>query len=148
VADFHEWALPAQPFDVTVCIDAMSSFRDQQLATIKLAQSLRIGGSLVLTTINRFVYQRIRRAGGVRLESGPVSHWLTQGELHRLIKHAGLVIEHSTTIMPRGNMGMLRLVNSRRLNEAFGPRIAAVLERMKEHLGLGQYSVVVARKVG
>ena len=148
VADFHEWVLPVQPFDVTVCIDAVSSFRDQQLAMRKLARSLQIGGRLVLTTINRFVYQRIRRTGGVRLESGPVSHWLSQGELQTLVRQAGLVIERSCTIMPRGNMGVLRLVNSPRLNEAFGPRFAAVLKRMKEHLGLGQYIVMVARRVG
>jgi 2-polyprenyl-3-methyl-5-hydroxy-6-metoxy-1,4-benzoquinol methylase len=147
VADFHEWVLPAERFDVAVCIDAISSFRDQELAMRKLAESLGIGGRLVLTTINSFVYRRIRRTNGVRLESGPVSHWLSPHELKTLVGRAGLVIERFCTIMPRGNMGILRLINSGRLNGALGPSVADWLKRAKESAGLGQYSVVVARKV-
>ena len=146
VADFHDWSLPAQEFDVTVCVDAISSFRDQQLAMKKMARSLRPRGHLVLTTISPLVYRRIRRGAGVRLESGPVCHWLSRGELHTLISQAGFMIEHSYTIMPRGNMGFLRLINSPRLNNALGPGIAAGLKRLKELVGLGQYRLVVARK--
>jgi hypothetical protein len=80
------------------------------------------------------------------LENGPVSHWLSRRELHGLIRRAGLSIERSYTIMPRGNMGLLRIVNSSRLNEAFGPRCAAMFRRVKESAGLGQYRVVIARK--
>jgi len=145
--DFHEWPLPAQSFDLVVCVDAISSIRNQAIAMNKIAQCLRTGGYLVLTTINRFVYDRIRRTEGVRLENGPVSHWLSRGELHSLVRQAGLVIDRSCTIMPRGNMGFLRVINSPRLNGALGPRFAAVLKHAKERLGLGQYSVVVARKV-
>jgi 2-polyprenyl-3-methyl-5-hydroxy-6-metoxy-1,4-benzoquinol methylase len=148
VADFHDWPLPAQGFDVTVCIDAISSFRDQGLAMRKIAQSLRPGGHLVLTTINPFVYRRIRRTAGVKLESGPVCNWLSRGELHSLISQAELTIERSCSIMPRGNMGLLRVINSARLNNALGPGIATALKRLKELVGLGQYRLVVARKKG
>ena len=147
-ADFCEWPLPAQSFDLAVCIDAISSIRDQSAAMRKMADSLRSGGRLVLTTINRFVYERIRRTAVVRLESGPVSNWLSRSELNALVRGAGLTIERSETIMPRGNVGMLRIINSARLNEGFGPGVAAVLKRMKESVGLGQYSLVVARKEG
>lgn len=146
VADFCEWAPLVQAFDVAVCVDAISSIRDQSLAMKKIAQSLRPGGRLVLTTINRFVYDRIQRTPSVRLESGPICRWLTRNELHALINEAGLTIEYSRTIMPRGNLGILRLVNSPRLNNAFGQRFASVLKGVKERVGLGQYSLVVARK--
>jgi 2-polyprenyl-3-methyl-5-hydroxy-6-metoxy-1,4-benzoquinol methylase len=145
-ADFCEWPLPTQPFDVAVCVDAISSIRDQPLAMKKMAQSLRIGGHLVLTTINRFVYERIRRTAATQLASGPVCHWLSPHELQVLITRAGLTIELSQTIMPRGNLGILRLANSPRLNEVFGPRVAAGLRRLKEYVGLGQYSLVIARR--
>jgi len=146
VADFCEWPVPPEAFDVAICVDAISSIRDQPLAMKKIAQSLRTGGRLVLTTINRFVYDRIQRTPVVRLESGPVCHWLSRRELHDLISGAGLTIERSHTIMPRGNRGILRLVNSPRLNEVFGQQFAAALRRVKEQIGLGQYSLVVARK--
>ena len=147
-ADFCEWPSPTQLFDVAVCVDAISSIRDQALAMRKITASLRPGGHLVLTTINRFVYDRIQRSPTAPLQNGPVSHWLTRSELHDLIRNAGLTIERSSTIMPRGNLGILRIVNSYRLNEVLGSRVAAVLRRAKENAGLGQYSVVVARKDG
>jgi 2-polyprenyl-3-methyl-5-hydroxy-6-metoxy-1,4-benzoquinol methylase len=145
-ADFHDWSLPSELFSLVLCVDAISCFRDQQFTLRKIAQSLSAGGSAVLTSINPFVYNRIRRVGGVRLENGPVSHWLSRRELHGLIESAGFKIEHSYTIMPRGNCGILRLINAQRVNRAFGPRSAAAFRRLKEQAALGQYRVVIARK--
>jgi 2-polyprenyl-3-methyl-5-hydroxy-6-metoxy-1,4-benzoquinol methylase len=147
-ADFHDWPLPAEPFDVVLCVDAISCFRDQAYTLRKIAQSLRTGGGVVITSVNPIVYNRIRRGGGVRLQNGPVSHWLSRVELHDLVKQAGLTLERSYTIMPRGNLGFLRVVNARRLNQALGRRGAAVFRRLKEQVGLGQYRVVLARKEG
>jgi hypothetical protein len=131
---------------VVLSVDAIACIRDQAFVMRKMAQSLRRGGQVVLTTVNPFAYHRIRRVGGVKLDNGPVSHWLTKGELHKLIRQAGLQLERSYTIMPRGNMGILRIVNARRLNQMFGQRGAAALRRLKERSGLGQYRIVVARK--
>lgn len=145
-ADFHDWPLPPEPFDVALCVDAVAYFRDQAFALKKMAQSLRPSGVLVLTTIHPFVYDRIRRTTASPLKEGSISHWLTRKELHALIEGAGLSLEQSYTIMPRGNLGFLRIVNSPRLNRAFGPGAADFFKRAKERAGLGQYRVVVARK--
>jgi 2-polyprenyl-3-methyl-5-hydroxy-6-metoxy-1,4-benzoquinol methylase len=146
VTDFHEWSPPQDSFDLAVCVDAVAYFRDQSFAMNKIAQTLRPSGRLVLTTINPFVYRRIRRTATNPLAEGPVSHWLTCGELNALMEAAGFSVERSWTIMPRGNCGILRLINARRVNEAFGPQSAAALRRLKEQVGLGQYRLVVARK--
>jgi 2-polyprenyl-3-methyl-5-hydroxy-6-metoxy-1,4-benzoquinol methylase len=146
VADFHEWPPALSPVDTVICVDALHSFRDPSFVARKIATMLHSDGIFIVATINPFVYNRIRRVGGVKLENGPVSHWLSRGELHRLVRQAGLSIERSYTIMPRGNMGLLRILNSSRLNEAFGPRAAAMFKRLKERAGLGQYRVVLARK--
>jgi len=145
-ADFHDWGQPTHLFDLTVCVDAVAYFRDQRFAMNKIAHSLRPFGRLVLTTINPFVYRRIRRTPTKPLAEGPVSHWLTCGNLRMLIESAGLRVERSWTIMPRGNCGILRLINARRVNEALGPRSASTLKRLKELVGFGQYRIVVARK--
>jgi 2-polyprenyl-3-methyl-5-hydroxy-6-metoxy-1,4-benzoquinol methylase len=145
-ADFHDWPIAAASADVVVCVDAIAYFRDQKLVMNKMAASLRPQGKLVLTTINPFVYKRIRRNEWVRLESGPVDRRLSRGDLHALIAGSGLKIERSYTIMPRGELGILRIANSYRLNESFGPRVSTLLRRMKEQAGLGQYRVVVASK--
>lgn len=145
-ADFHDWALPSISFDLVLCVDAISAFREQAFVLRKMAQSLTTGGTLVLTGVNPFVYNRIRRNNRVRLESGPVSHWLSRGETHSLVAQAGLHLVRSYTIMPRGDMGFLRLMNSRRLNQLLGETGALGFRKLKESLGLGQYRIVIARK--
>jgi 2-polyprenyl-3-methyl-5-hydroxy-6-metoxy-1,4-benzoquinol methylase len=147
-ADFHDWTLPAEPFDVAMCVDAISCFRDQAHVMRKITQSVKPGGYVLVTTINPFVYNRIRRADGGRLQNGPVSHWLSSRELRGLIQQAGLKIERSYTIMPRGNLGILRIINSWRLNQVLGSRGAAWFRGLKEKSGLGQYRIVLARKSG
>jgi 2-polyprenyl-3-methyl-5-hydroxy-6-metoxy-1,4-benzoquinol methylase len=146
VADFHEWPLPPEHFEMVVCVDAVAYFYDQQFALKKMAQSLSPSGRLVLTTINPFVYHRIKRTPKSPLKEGSVSHWLTRRELHKLITSAGLKVARSYTIMPRGNRGILRLINARRLNQAFGPGGEATMKAWKEKVGLGQYRLVVAQK--
>lgn len=146
-ADFHEWPLPAEPFDLVLCVDAMSCFRDQQGVMRKLREGVCTGGYVVLTTVNPFVYNRLRRADGKRFQNGPVSHWLTRNELHGLIEKAGLRLEKSYTIMPRGNTGILRIVNSGKLERALGKQRSAALRKWKERAGFGQYRVAIARKV-
>jgi SAM-dependent methyltransferase len=145
-ADFHDWPLPSQPFDLVVCVDAIAYFRDQAFALKKMVQALCTGGVLVMTTINPFVYHRIQRTTKSPLKEGSISHWLSRRELHGLVESAGLSIEQSYTIMPRGNRGLLRIVNARRINQAFGANGAEFLKRAKERAGLGQYRLVVARK--
>jgi SAM-dependent methyltransferase len=145
--DFHDWPLPSRLFDIAVCVDAFVWIHDQHIALKKIAESLRTGGVLVISIINPFVYHRIRRTAANPLKEGPVKNWLTRGDLHALITASGLRIERSATIMPRGNMGILRLINSSRLNDALGPQVAMLLRRAKERMGLGQYQVVAARKL-
>jgi SAM-dependent methyltransferase len=146
VGDFHDWPLPSERFDLVLCVDAIAYFRDQEFTIRKMADSLRESGRLVLTTINPFVYNRIRRTQTSPIQEGSVSHWLSPDELHGLVRAAGFTIERSYTIMPRGNRGILRIINSPKLNRLFGPRAGFVLQMMKERAGLGQYRVLVARK--
>jgi len=47
-------------------------FRDQQLALTKIARVLTPSGQLVLTTINPFVYNRIRRTAQNPLKEGSI----------------------------------------------------------------------------
>ena len=70
VADFHQWQACGLKFDVVVCVDAIAYFRDRRFTMKKIADALRPHGQLVLTTINPFVYRRIRRTNASSLASG------------------------------------------------------------------------------
>ncbi|HET7106185.1 MAG TPA: class I SAM-dependent methyltransferase [Candidatus Acidoferrum sp.] len=146
VADIHHWLPPAQSFDVAVCVDAVAYFCEQKSAVQMMAQAMAPSGRMLLTTINPFVYNRIRRTSRSPLKEGSVSRWLSRAKLHSLVSSVGLIVERSYTIMPRGNMGILRLLNARSLNLAFGSAAADALRRYKEQIGLGQYRVILARK--
>jgi hypothetical protein len=111
-----------------------------------MAEGVRAGGYVVLTTLNPFVWERIRRPDGGRFQNGPVSHWLSRREFHALISRSDLNLVSSYTIMPRGNEGILRVINSWRLDGLLGPRAAGTWRKLKERMGLGQYRVIVARK--
>jgi hypothetical protein len=63
-----------------------------------------------------------------------------------LIDQAELRLQRSYTIMPRGNSGILRIINSWRLNRMLGRSGATAFRQLKEQVGLGQYRVVLARK--
>jgi 2-polyprenyl-3-methyl-5-hydroxy-6-metoxy-1,4-benzoquinol methylase len=147
VADIHDWLLPDRPFDVAICVDAVAYFRDQQLALNRIAEALNSTGRLILTTINPFVYNRIRRTARSPLKEGSISRWLSRGQLHGLVTSAGFRVDRSYTIIPRGNVGLLRIINARRLNHVFGARGAEVMCHWKEKVGLGQYRVVEATKM-
>jgi SAM-dependent methyltransferase len=145
VADIHTWNAP-EAYDLVICVDAVVCFRDQHLAVKNIVDSLCPGGRLVMTTLNPLIYERIKRNSQRPLQEGPVSNWLSKEELHSIVEAAGLSIERSETIMPSGNMGPLRIINSPRLNRAFGPTVQAWLKRLKERAGIGQYRLLVARK--
>lgn len=144
--DFHDWRGTGEAFDIVVCLDAFAWVRDQRAVMHNMARCLRPSGKLVLANVNPFVYQRIRRTPSQPLQVGPFSRWLTRSELRGFVQDAGLTIERFNTIMPRGDLGILRLVNSWRLNRACGPRFEALLRRLKERAGLGQYFVLVANR--
>jgi 2-polyprenyl-3-methyl-5-hydroxy-6-metoxy-1,4-benzoquinol methylase len=145
-ADFHDWPIQSSTYNLVICVDAVAYFRDQALALRKMAEGLRPDGKLVLTTINPFVYQRIRRTATNPIQEGAISHWLRPAELRSLVQSAGFSIQRLETIMPRGDAGFLRILNSHKLNHLLGSRFAAVLNRSKESAGLGQYQLLVARK--
>jgi len=143
-ADFLSWEAPSNHYDVVLCVDTIAVIRDQDKVIEKIAHSLKEGGWLVITTVNPFCYSRLRRIGPPK--EGQFRNWLTKPGLHNLITRHNFEIKKSWTILPAGDMGILRFVNSSKLNSLpkalFGARR---LQLVKESMGLGQFRIVVAR---
>jgi SAM-dependent methyltransferase len=144
--DFHTWIPPRERFDIILVVDTITSLRDQDLAVEKIADALRPNGWALVTAVNPFVYSRMRRVGPPG--DGQVRKWLTKSELHALLKRHSLLPVRSWTVLPGGDMGILRWINAQRLNRPVASVIGEQrLRRAKELLGLGQYRIVVARKM-
>jgi hypothetical protein len=69
--------------------------------------------------------------------------WLERDQLERMLTVHGFDVRRSFTVVPAGDQGWLRVLNSRRFKELLGERYV----RLLEDFGLGQNRVAIARKL-
>lgn len=142
-ADLFQTDLPAGRYDLVVTQDVIAHVTDQAGFVQRAVRLLRPQGYLIITTTNRWVVERMD------LPPQPPEHierWLTMRALRKLLA-PHLEILHEDTLMPAGQRGLLRIVNSSKLNALLGRVIApARLERAKERAGLGYNLIVLARR--
>jgi 2-polyprenyl-3-methyl-5-hydroxy-6-metoxy-1,4-benzoquinol methylase len=144
--DLFEVELPSSHYDVVVSQQVIAHVVDQARYVERAASLLKSRGHLLLTTPNRFVMDRL---GDVGWETTPPEHlefWLDKKALLRLLRPRFEIL-HFTSILPIGQQGLLRLVNSEKLNGALRRVIPeARLRTWKERAGFGYTLIVLARK--
>lgn len=141
--DVYEMDLPERHFDVVVSQEVIAHVPDQAAYLAIAARVLKPGGHLIVTTPNRFVHERHRWPDQ---HPGHIERWLSRGDLRRLVQERFQVLA-TTTAVPLGNRGVLRVVNSTRLNRALGALFgAARIEDLKEWAGFGWTQIVLARR--
>lgn len=142
--DFMAMDLPPASQDVVVTLEVLSHIPDHPAFLRRIANVLRPGGLLMLATQNRFVCERWTEVAPRSF--GQIRRWLSPRELRQLLE-ADFTIEELRTVSPFANGGILRLVNSVKLN-----RIASIvvpqptLDRWKENAGLGHTIMALARR--
>jgi 2-polyprenyl-3-methyl-5-hydroxy-6-metoxy-1,4-benzoquinol methylase len=143
-ANFLKADLKKSSFDIIVAVDVLSCVADQRAFIERIRQLLRPGGYVYIATPNRFVYER--RDDVSPQGEGQVRAWNNPREVRALLEN-GFIICHFTTLVPDGHRGILRPVNSYRVNSVLSRFVGApVVERAKERLGLGQTIAVLAQK--
>lgn len=141
--DIHTLDLPVNSFDVVVTVETFSHVPDQPAFVRRLSQLLKPGGLLLLTTQNKSVFER---CADVRPNIGYIREWVTMKTLKLLLRRE-FSIRHATSLEPEGHLGLLRVINSRRLNNLFDGAFGAPrVKRLKESAGFGQTLFVVAMK--
>jgi len=142
--DFLTADLPAGHFDVVVSVAVISVFEDQRQFLERVSELLTSRGYLILMCPHRFIWDRI---DFVRRSHGEIPlNWRNMGELKRLVRDRFSVLD-SGTIIPEGHRGILRLVNSYRLNGLIQKVLPKpYIVKLKEWLGLGKTLVIVAQK--
>jgi SAM-dependent methyltransferase len=142
--EFLNVALPVGHFDLVVSVDVICHFENQQSFVDKVESLLKPRGYLVLMCPHRFIWDR---TDFVRRSHGEIPlNWLNMSDLEGLLRDRFSVM-HTETILPAGNRGLLRLINSYRLN-ALIQRVVpqSRIMRLKEQMGLGKTLVAVAQK--
>lgn len=144
--DFLAHDFGPEPFDAVVVVETLFYVQDQPAAVRKIAQLLRPGGLALFTCINEYVYAR-------RSEIGPPppdqpQHWLSIRQMRELLAD-DFAIRSLETMDPRGDQGILRLVNSPKVNMMLGALFSeASVRRWKEARGWGSGVVIVAERRG
>lgn len=142
--DFSSPDLKLGTFDVVVSLDVLSSVADQRVFVKRVRQVLRPGGYLILTVPNRFVFKR--RSDVDPQGEAQIRKWPSRGEVRQLLRD-DFVIHTLTTLKPEGHLGILRLVNSYRLNALLSLIVSrTAIERAKERLGFGHAIAVLAQR--
>jgi 2-polyprenyl-3-methyl-5-hydroxy-6-metoxy-1,4-benzoquinol methylase len=141
--DVLELDLPVLSFDVVVTLETLSHVYGQERFIHRIAQLLKPGGHLVLTTQNKFVFDR---RSGVVQNPVYIRKWVTMKTLKRLLRPE-FSIFRATSLDPEGHLGVLYVLNSGKLNRIFEAGMgSARVKRLKEAAGLGQTLFVVAVK--
>jgi 2-polyprenyl-3-methyl-5-hydroxy-6-metoxy-1,4-benzoquinol methylase len=132
--DFMNLDFGVEAFDVVVALEVLSHVANQQAFVSKLASHLRPGGHLMLATQNRFVLQNFNRVPPP--SPGQLRRWFDRRELRELLEPEFEVME-LFSVTPRANRGIMRLVNSRKVNRPIRAIVGDRIEKIKEEMGLG-----------
>ena len=141
--NLFDMKLSPETFDLVVCQEVIAHVPDQRALLDRIANVMKPGGYLAITTANKFVIDRA--------EFGPdprehIKQWLTMKDFQRLLYHRFRVLR-ATTVLPMGNRGILRLVNASKIEALFNHLLGAKrIERLKECSGFGYTIVALAQK--
>lgn len=144
--DLYEIELTSEPVDLVVCQEVIPHVSDQPLLMRRIAEVIKPGGYLIITAANRFVMERMRDVDGIGVgDEDPEAHikkWLSMKELKAIIKPYFNVLD-STSVIPMGHRGCLRIINSTKLARVLcWFMTSAQLDKWKELMGFG-YSIIV-----
>ena len=145
--DLYEIELTSEPVDIVVCQEVIAHVSDQAVLIRRIADVIKPGGYLVISAANKFVMERVRDSDGIVGvgDEDPENHikkWLSMKELKSLIMDDFNLID-STSVVPMGHRGWLRLINSHKLNNLMSWLIPQNrLDKLKERMRLG-YSIIV-----
>lgn len=146
VASVYEYESD-QRLDAILSLEVLEHLCEQEKYVRKCAAFLPPGGELLITTPNRRVADKYWAAPG-RLETRqPLENWLDPTELKKLLEPWFQILSLMTHDARYSRRGLMRIVNSTRLNKLF--RTAGVENPLRlcyEKWGLGVFQFVHARR--
>jgi len=145
-ASVYDAPLPLNYFDVVVSQEVIAHVQDQPKYVDRAAQVLKTGGYFIITTSNKYVWDRLGDLGWNVQPKEHIAKQLSRSDLKRMLQPRFNVLSVST-IIPHGQKGILRVVNSAKLNAAMHLFISKErLDRLKEKAGLGWQMIFLAQK--
>lgn len=144
--NLYDYPLPHEHYDVVVAQEAFDHVEDQKRFLDRVYEILVPGGYLIVSCTNRFVTDRMQNGELANLGPAHIKKFLTIGEFKQLLRRRFHVVE-VTSIIPIGQHGILRLINSHKFNRILRSSIPPrQLDALRGKLGLGYQLIAVARR--
>jgi 2-polyprenyl-3-methyl-5-hydroxy-6-metoxy-1,4-benzoquinol methylase len=143
----HDYPLPLGKYDVVVSQEVLTHVENPTAYLDRAATVLKPGGFLIVACANKFVMDRLGNAEWNVQPPEHISWYPSMKDLKQLL-HGKFRVLRATTLLPVGNGGILRFINSYKLNrvlELVIPR--KVLDSLKERAGFGYQLLVLAQKL-
>lgn len=141
--DLFKIQLQTAYYDIVVSQEVIAHVPDQPGYLERAAQLLKPNGYLIITTPNKFVMDR---SEWPKQPPEHLERWLTMANLRRLLNRRFRILQTST-ILPLGDGGILRIVNSYKLNGFLGRLFSQQkLQGFKQWVGWGYTLIALAQK--
>ena len=142
--DFLSVDLAENAYDVVTCLETIAHVPDQEAFAQRIADVIRPGGVLLLTTQNEYIWHRTSWLQPP--EAGQIRNWPSRERLCQLFG-SHFAIEKILTCAPGGDRGWPRFVNNR-ISTAVGDCIFGPSRwiQMREFWGLGRSLFMIAAR--
>lgn len=135
----------APDHDLVVSSEVIEHVPEQALFVERLADAVRPGGYVLVTTPNGRVESRWRRR--TDYDPQPIERWLEPRALRRLLARRCRVLAVTTFFYDFDRDGVYGLVHDARFERTVGRLgLAEAVNRLLGRLGLGLYTIALARR--
>ncbi len=135
-------------FDIVISQEVIAHVEDQPKYIDLAASVLKRGGCFIVTTGNKWVMDRLGDVGWNVQPPQHIARQLSRPQLRQMLSKDFHVLKE-LTIIPHGTRGVLRLVNSYKLNSVARMLVSqSRLDALKEKAGLGWQMIFLAQKKG
>ncbi len=144
--NLYDLPLPAEHYDVVVSQEVFDHVEDQVEFVRRAAYVLKPKGYLILSCANKFVMDRLQEGEFPAQPNTHIAQYLNIKRLKGLIQPYFRVLRIKS-ILPIGHRGILKLINSYKVNKILGHLISSrYLDSLKERACLGYQLILLAQK--
>jgi len=144
--NIYQHAFPAGHFDIVVSQEVIDHVEDSALFVDRIADVLRPGGYLIVSSTNKFVMDRLSERESPTQPGSHIGRYFDTKTIKLLLQRRFRLLKLET-IVPMGHGGILRIINCQKLNSLLAAATSRdLLERLKERAGFGYQIIVLAQK--
>jgi len=145
--NIYEHLFPAGHFGIVVSQEVIDHVEDSVSFVDRVADVLRPGGYVILSCTNKFVVDRLNEREFPAQPSAHIGRYFNTKTLKPVLNRRFRILKMET-IIPMGHGGILRIVNSSKLNGLLAAATSRrFLEQLKERAGFGYQIIVLAQKL-